>query len=311
MIGFQVVLGLALIAAAFADAVKLVDPSKCPNGCQTPEHCPKDSECQLLTNSECGYCVCSPGFKIQGNKCKKEAEKKGGKTTSTTSTSTLSTTSSSTTTTTGTTTSSATTTTTQPTTTTTQSTTTGTTTQSPTPPSPDPVVCNQYACTASTDPTKADPNCKRQVVTSPRPCHMQGGGSCYGVYCLTVAAGNDYCICPLYKTDRTCAVDKPGSCDSATGTVQQGYTQLQGKRLRNKSDKDNGSIYGRHFAASLNDCIKMCQWSQGQCRSVNFGQINGANVCEMLSIAATERNLLASWLEPASGWTYQQVGVAN
>jgi hypothetical protein len=140
---------------------------------------------------------------------------------------------------------------------------------------------------------------------------MKGGGACYGIYCLTVEPGNDYCICPYYKVDRQCAVDKPGHCDKATGTLPAGYTQLQGKRLRNTSNKDNGSIYGRHFAANLQDCIKLCQWSEGACRSVNFGKINGANVCEQLSIAATEKNLLATWLEKADGWTYAQVGQSN
>lgn len=145
----------------------------------------------------------------------------------------------------------------------------------------------------------------------PRKCTMQGGGTCYGMYCLTVSPGNDYCICPPYKVDRQCAVDKTGQCSSATGQVPQGNTQLQGRRFRNPNNKDNGNIYGRHFAASLSDCVKLCQWSKDACRAVNFGQIGGANVCELLSSAATEKNLLSAWLEKADGWQYAQVGPAN
>jgi len=130
------------------------------------------------------------------------------------------------------------------------------------------------------------------------------------MHCLNVSPGNDYCICPYYKTDRQCTVDKPGSCEAATGQLPSTVTRLQNKRLRNPSNKDNGSVYGRHFAPTLADCIKLCQWSQGSCRSVNYGPINGVNVCEMLSTATTEKGLMAKWLESADGWQYAQVGQA-
>jgi hypothetical protein len=131
------------------------------------------------------------------------------------------------------------------------------------------------------------------------------------MYCLTVSSGNDYCICPYYRVDRQCAVDKPGTCSKATGDVPAGYTKLQGRRLQNPSNKDSGSIYARHFAANLQDCIKLCQWTAGACKSVNFGQISGANVCELLSVSATEKNLLASWIGKSDGWQYAQVGPAQ
>lgn len=303
---------------ACSEAAKLVVPDKCQNGCKLDEDCVLYSECKLLDVKDiCGFCVCRDGYKAQGSKC---VEIKGF-TTTTASTTTTTTTQPSTTTETTTTTQETTTTTTQTTSTSTVPTTTGTTTQGP-PPTPDPVNCPDFACSVfppsdgSDNPmqvrsrlvnTSTDPNCKRQLVIQPRPCNMQGGGSCYGIYCLNVSPGNDYCICPYYKTDRQCAVDKPGSCDAATGQVPTGMTVLQNKRLRNPSNKDNGSVYGRHFAANLQDCVKLCQWSKGACRSVNYGTINGAQVCEMLSTAATSSNLLSKWLEDASGWQYAQV----
>jgi len=315
MVRCQIVFGLLCSMVCLSYAAKpLFDPNKCPNGCQMDDQCPKNAKCSLLNDGgTCGFCVCEEGFKAQGNKCNPIK----GYSTSTTSTTTTTTptTSASTTATdapTTATTSAAT------TATTTIPTTTGTTTQGP-PPTPEPLNCADYDCSATpkaeskpNDPSSANnPSCKRQLVIPARPCSIQGGGACYGVYCLNIAPGKDICICPPYKTDRHCAVDKPGSCSKSTGQLPTGNTQLKGTRARNPSDKDNGSIYGRNFAANLSDCIKLCQWTQGACRAVNFGQIGGANVCEMLSIGATESNLLKTWLEKADGWQYALIGPAN
>jgi len=79
------------------------------------------------------------------------------------------------------------------------------------------------------------------------------------------------------------------------------------KRYKNKNNPDNGSVYGRHFASSLDDCIKLCQWSAGACRSVNFGTLAGQQVCEMLSVTVSKGSLTEPWLVDASGWQYVQV----
>uniref|UniRef100_A0A915IXS9 Uncharacterized protein n=1 Tax=Romanomermis culicivorax TaxID=13658 RepID=A0A915IXS9_ROMCU len=47
----------------------------------------------------------------------------------------------------------------------------------------------------------------------------------------------------------------------------KGYT-VQNKRFVNKNDPDEGSIWVRHFASSLSDCIKLCQWDT---RSLKVG----------------------------------------
>lgn len=81
----------------------------------------------------------------------------------------------------------------------------------------------------------------------------------------------------------------------------------QNKRYRHKTSPDHGSIYSRHFALNLDDCIKLCQWSQGLCQSVNFGQIRGQNVCELLSVKVTRGDILETWLVNANGWRHVQV----
>jgi len=195
----------------------------------------------------------------------------------------------------------------------------GPTTQGP-PPRPVALSCSEYACAPQITHSDSDnpftvqsqlfnesSNCKRKLNVAGRPCKMIGGGQCYGVYCLTVESGNDYCICDLYRVDRQCAVDKPGACESANGQLPPNAYKATNKRYKNKNTPDNGSIYGRHFATNMDDCVKLCQWSSGACKSVNYGTIASQQVCELLSVLVTKGAPLEAWMTDAPGWNHQQV----
>jgi len=190
------------------------------------------------------------------------------------------------------------------------------------PPAPQPINCADYHCRdqvkASSDPMQVREGvlnvstlsdaCKSKLVPVGRSCNLGAGNTCYG-YCLNIDQGKDYCICDYAKVDRQCAIDKPGKCEKATGQLPANVYQADNKRFKNKSDPDNGDIYGRHFAASFDDCVKLCQWTGGLCRSVNFGTLAGQNVCELLSVAVEKRGLLESWLVNEQGWKYAVVPV--
>lgn len=51
---------------------------------------------------------------------------------------------------------------------------------------------------------------------------------------------------------------------NALGQLPATGFQSTNKRFVNKNDPDNGSIMARHFATSISDCMKLCQWTQGQ-----------------------------------------------
>lgn len=93
------------------------------------------------------------------------------------------------------------------------------------------------------------------------------------------------------------------------GQVPQSGYKAQNKRFRNKNSPkpDEGPVYGRHFAASFEDCIKLCTWTGGSCRSVNYGTLGGQKVCELLSNAVTKGSILETWLTDAQGWQFATV----
>jgi len=327
-----------LILSVIILVVKISSSTKvfsCDQGCQDDSECPGNSHCVAVNqNSECGMCLCKAGYKTHGNDCvpnKSEKNQKGkghgngkgggsgsAETTTSAAASTISAGGDQSTASSG------------PQTTTVASgasssssgaistTQAGPTTQGP-PPTPGPVVCSEYNC-AATLPTSDDnpftvraavinetAGCKNKLAVPGRPCNMIGGGTCYGIYCLTVDKGNDYCICDYNRVDRQCAIEKPGKCESATAQLPPNAYKVQNKRYRNKNNLDNGSIYGRHFAGSFDDCVKLCSWSAGSCRSVNYGPIAGQNVCELLSTTVTKGSLLESWMVDAPGWQHVQV----
>lgn len=82
---------------------------------------------------------------------------------------------------------------------------------------------------------------------------------------------------------------------------------VSNRRYRHKTNPDTGSVYARHFATSGTDCIRLCQWTSGQCQSVNYGPINGIQVCELLSVVVTNGSIMQPWLVDAPGWTYTTV----
>lgn len=114
---------------------------------------------------------------------------------------------------------------------------------------------------------------------------MVNGGQCVGGDCLNLSSTKSYCICPNNKLSPTCQEDKNGQCSSATGNkkctqfIQIGqlfHVQLSrtvsgvppkdgsamvGKRFVHKRDPDYGAILTRHYANSLKDCIRLCQWA--------------------------------------------------
>lgn len=93
------------------------------------------------------------------------------------------------------------------------------------------------------------------------------------------------------------------------GQIPSNGFKAQNKRYRHKTNPDTGSVYGRHFASSFDDCVKSCQWAGGNtgCRSVNYGTLAGQPVCELLSIAVTKGSPLEAWLVDAPGWQYALV----
>jgi len=285
------------------------DANSCDQGCKVASDCPTNAHCVAVTqSSDCGLCLCQNGYRTQGGNCvpndksksggSKDQKSGGGGAVTTTAASQASTTQATT------------------------STSAGPTTQGP-PPGASPLVCSDYACETKIQSSSDDhpftvraqlfnesstPGCKRKLNVGPRPCKMSGGGGdCFGVYCLTIEPGNDYCICDFYRVDRQCAIDKPGKCESATGQLPALAYQAQNKRYRNKNNPDHGSVYGRHFASSLSDCIKLCQWSEGACRSINYGTLAGQPMCELLSVTVTKGSLTEPWVVSAPGWQHAQV----
>lgn len=330
------VLVIVALAAKYSSSAKVFS---CEQGCHDDNECPSNSRCVAVNeNAECGMCLCKAGYKTDGHDCvpnksqkNQKSSKEGNGSKETTSAAAPTTTaggngaqtttsgggsSGEQTTTAGAQTSGAAATTSAAAVSTTPA---GPTTQGP-PPAAGPITCSEYNC-APQLPSSNDDNpfnvrssvvnetagCKNKLSNPGRSCKMNGGGTCYGVYCLTVEAGNEYCICDYNRVDRQCAVEKPGKCDSATSQVPQSAFKAQNKRFRNKGNPDHGSIYARHFAASFDDCVKLCTWTAGSCRSVNYGSIAGQQVCELLSVSAAKNTILETWLVDAQGWQYAQV----
>jgi len=148
--------------------------------------------------------------------------------------------------------------------------------------------------------------CQHELQPLNRPCNT-GGGTCYGSYCLNIQQGIDYCICEYHDYGTQCASEKPGKCEGSTGKLRPNAYQGNNKRYRQQSDPDYGSVTGRHFVVSFDDCVKLCQWAAPQCRSINFGVIAGQNVCEMLAITVEKGGILEKYLVNAQGWKHAQV----
>jgi hypothetical protein len=184
--------------------------------------------------------------------------------------------------------------------------------------------CSQYTCTEEqiNMPSPDNPLMVRSGVLKPPHCtgdnppgqsltcnyrDLKGTTVCYGVSCMQIDPDNGYCICPPDQIGLQCTTYKPGRCDSATGLLPSTSYSASNKRYRNRAKPDSGNIYARHFAASSNDCIRLCQWASPRCQSVNYGTLNGAQVCELLSVTVTEGSIMQPWLVDAEGWTYATV----
>jgi len=173
--------------------------------------------------------------------------------------------------------------------------------------------CSLYTCTD-----------QQSVVSNPLNCNGNGDNppgqmftcnykfikdttECYGVYCMHIEDGNEYCICTPDQVGAQCSAFKPGRCDAATGLLPSTSYSVSNKRYRNRAKPDAGNVYARHFATSGTDCIRLCQWAMPSCQSVNYGPSGGQQLCELLSVTVTNGSIMQPWLTDAPGWTYTTV----
>jgi len=158
--------------------------------------------------------------------------------------------------------------------------------------------CNRYKC----DDPKDCPDTPPNSVQCP---NLAGGGQCVLGSCLKVNSSLSYCLCPYARQSRTCYVKKTGNCNSADGKMPADAVETKGKRFRHIRDPENGAVLARHAVDSLSDCVRLCQWATyQQCRSINFGTINGQKTCELLTVWANKESILYQWLKDDQDWTY-------
>uniref|UniRef100_A0A915KBT8 EGF-like domain-containing protein n=1 Tax=Romanomermis culicivorax TaxID=13658 RepID=A0A915KBT8_ROMCU len=139
------------------------------------------------------------------------------------------------------------------------------------------------------------------------PCPMIDGGvkTCYSGYCFQISEEKSFCICTHGRIGKLCQTKKIGDCSNNLTMRNLDVAEIHdNSRFRHNKDPDYGSILGRHFAKSLNDCMKLCLWATSkQCRSINYGPINKKMICELISISAT-RDDKNRWIIDDQGWKY-------
>uniref|UniRef100_A0A915L1Q1 EGF-like domain-containing protein n=1 Tax=Romanomermis culicivorax TaxID=13658 RepID=A0A915L1Q1_ROMCU len=175
--------------------------------------------------------------------------------------------------------------------------------------------CADYDCVAEPTPSvDASPlivrtSCKSKIMHDRVACNSPLASNlpdCNGVYCLdNEETQSSYCICPYDKIGSSCLVDKPGKCSHGTGLLPIDQILRKNTRFVHRNMPELGDIVARHFASSWIECVKLCQWTDGECKAINFGQINNVRICELLSVAVIKDNtMLQSWLQEQTGWTY-------
>jgi len=163
--------------------------------------------------------------------------------------------------------------------------------------------CNKYKCDGQV--SKDGKDCSDTPPSSIQCPNLAGGGQCMLGSCLRANSSLSYCLCPYGRQSRTCHVKKTGNCNSVDGKTPPDAGETKGKRFRHIRDPENGAVLARHAVDSLSDCVRLCQWATyQQCRSINFGTINGQKVCELLTVWANKESILYQWLKDDSDWTY-------
>jgi len=68
--------------------------------------------------------------------------------------------------------------------------------------------------------------------------------------------------------------------------------------------REDGSTWSRHYASNLHECIELCLETGNECAAVNFGEIGGRKICELVTNPAWPGSVIASWVVEADGWQY-------
>jgi len=119
--------------------------------------------------------------------------------------------------------------------------------------------------------------------------------------CFTVDGQKNWCTCPGDFAGANCQIKNPRGT-APTKTIHD-VTVQDNSRYINQAAPD-GSIWARHVVKNIDECAIQCQ-KEGSCHSINYGSVNGNNICETLSVTMTDDNpLLKTWVKSANGWKF-------